>query len=517
MLGNDLSADEQIRNDYQAQLDQLDYIVYLIGKTEQETLQIITPLDKEQKQLDRQTEVMNLQHEIFGQAAKRDTDLSHETLIQLNRTYQERLTILQQNFNQDYENFLKQRKHYFDQNQILPLEGARSMLLTQFQQTLATEMCVYQAFELIAGTYANQALKTLETEIQKHIERYEALDRQKILILETARERRDFLGERQQQLQQAQQNLRTDPHWNFLIACEQGDLPQVETIVTAQDESTRPSFINQASPAGRTALHLACGNGHFTVVNYLLQQGANPLLPDSMGYLPWHYAAVKRQSCTTTIFEVLELYIKKVKNKENNTVDAAGPYGRTALHTAALFGNQAAVKWLLVQGANVHAAEQGAAQRTPLHNAAFKGHTEVVRTLLEHGANPLALNANQETPLFEALFYGQEAVARIFRDQHLWLTLSEQKELLTYLAERPALRQCLIRLLQPEVELHAQAVALELDHRSAHSSTSQATVAPGATQLSASLTRAWTDTASTMPVDPNGMEESSVKRVLTKK
>jgi hypothetical protein len=47
--------------------------------------------------------------------------------------------------------------------------------------------------------------------------------------------------------------------------------------------------------------------------------------------------------------------------------------------------------------------------------------------------------------------------------------------------------------------------------------TSQATVMPVATQLSASLTRTWTDTTSTMPVDPNGMEESSMRRVLTKK
>jgi ankyrin repeat protein len=502
MLGNDLSIDEQIRNDYQAQLDQLDRIVYLMGQTEQEALQIITPLDQEQKQLDRQTEVMNLQHEILGQAAKRYTDLSQpETFIQLNRTYQERLAILQQNFTQDYENFLKQRKHYFDfdQNQIIPLEGApRSMLLEQFQQTLATEMPVYQAFELTAGTYAIWELKSLEAEIQRHIERYEALDRQKILTLETARERRDFLDERQQQLQQTQQNLLTKPHWNFLKACEQGDLPQVEALVTAQRKAAH-TFINQTGLAGRTALHLACGNGHFTVVNYLLQHGANPLLPDSIGYLPWHYAAVKRQSCTTTIFEVLGQYIKKVNSKENDTVNAVGPYGRTALHTAALFGNQAAVKWLLEQGANVNAAEQGAAQRTPLHNAAFKGHVEVVRTLLEHKANPFALNANQETPLFEALFYGQETVARIFHDQRLWLTPSEQKQLQTYLTDRPALRQCLKRLLQPEIELHAKVVALESAHHLVHPSTSQVTVAA---QLSTRLTHLWADTASAIPAKP---------------
>jgi ankyrin repeat protein len=447
---------------------------------------------------------MNLQHEILEQAAKRYTDLSQpKTLIQLNRTYQERLAVLQQNFTQDYENFLKQRKHYFDQNQIIPLEGSsRSMLLAQFQQTLVAEMSVYQAFELTAGTYANQALKSSEAKIQRHIERYEALDRQKILALETAREQRDFLGGQQQQLQQIQQNLLNDPHLNFLKACEQGDLPQVEALVPAQ-RKTAHTFINKASSTGRSALHLACGNGHFTVVNYLLQHSANPLLPDSMGYLPWHYAAVKRQSCTTTIFEVLGQYINaKVQSKENDIVNATGPYGRTALHTAALFGNQAAVKWLLVQGANVNAAEQGVAQRTPLHNAAFKGHAEVVRILLEHGANPLALNANQETPLFEALFYGQETVARIFRNQHLWITPLEQKQLQTYFADRPALCQCIIRLLQPEVELHAQAVALESDHCSAHPSTSQATMVPVATQLSASLTRVWTDTASTIPSKP---------------
>jgi Ankyrin repeats (many copies)/Ankyrin repeats (3 copies) len=500
MPTGDLSIEEQICNRYQAQLDQLDRIVYLLGQTEQEVLRIITPLDQEQRQLSRQIEVMNLQHEILEQAAKREVDLSQpEILGGFNRTYRERLITLQQNFIQDYQNFLQQRTHYFAQEQIFSLNDIqRSALSTQFQQRLAEEMLDYRAFELTVATYVLQTQRSLKAEIQDHFERYEALDRQKVQTIEAAYERRNFLGEKQQQLQQAQQDLLDNPHWHLLKACEQGELVQVEELVAAQRKSARNLFVDQVGAAGRTALHLACGNSHFTVVNYLLQQGANPLLADSAGYLPWHYAVVKSQSCTTTILEVLwQQLTAKAKNKE--CVDVMGPYGRTALHTATFFGNKTAVEWLLARGANINAAEQGAAQRTPLHNAAFKGYVTIVSILLKNGANPLATNANGESPLFEALFYGQEAVAQVFREQHLWLVPAQQAQLKEYLTDRPALRQCLIRLLQPEMELYTRAMTLESTYCSEHAGSSRAA------QLGASLGNMWKT-----PITPSSDEPKSL-------
>jgi ankyrin repeat protein len=132
-----------------------------------------------------------------------------------------------------------------------------------------------------------------------------------------------------------------------------------------------------------------------------------------------------------------------------------------------------------------------------LHNAAYKGRVDVVRYLLEHSANPFLLNANQETALFEALFEGREAVAQVFRARHFWLTPTEQAQLQKQLEYRPAARQCLLRLLQPEIALHAEAVALETTQNLAAQTQSPAA------QLGTSLTRFWAPTTSSVSQELN--------------
>jgi ankyrin repeat protein len=180
------------------------------------------------------------------------------------------------------------------------------------------------------------------------------------------------------------------------------------------------------------------------------------------------------------------------KVKEMDAINVKGPYGRTPLHTASLFGNLPAVKWLVEHGADINVLEEGGAGHTPLHNAAYKGYAEVVQYLLEHGANPSLLNAGKETAQFEAIFEGREAVAHIFRAHHFWLTPVEQKLLQENLKDNPASRKCLLQLLQPEMALYTKAATLEYTQAAIQTNPP---IISGAT-LGASLTRLWTPTAS---------------------
>jgi ankyrin repeat protein len=473
MFSGDLSLNEVIRNRYQLQFEQL---ATLIEQEEDQTLTTLLPLTEEEQRLGRYTEVLGLQRKIVQQAQEQ-APLSPEKLIRLNHLYQTELSALTQDMVSNYQNYLKER---------MSDEANRFRLLKQFQETLQGELEKYQAFQVILKDERalTTQLRSLNDIINAHIDQLEMFNLQRTAIVELSQERRAFLGDHQRKIAVAQQTSTNDPHFAFLTACIQGNLEEVKHSVEMQKKSHRAFFINRLGIDGRGGLHQACGRGHYVIVKYLLgQQGVKPLLRDEEGYTAFHYTAVKPYPCTTTILEVLYM-------AAGNSLDIAGPYGRTALHTAALFGNLPAVQWLVRHNAKINVAEQGGGQRTPLHNAAFKGHGEIVQYLLEKGANPLALNAANETALFEALFYGQETVAQVFRERHFWLTPTEQKQLQVQLEDRPTTRQCLLRLLQPEMELHAVASALESTYRSA--AHTQSTM-PIAAHLGTSMAHVWTD------------------------
>ncbi|XP_027818339.1 ankyrin-1 isoform X10 [Ovis aries] len=82
--------------------------------------------------------------------------------------------------------------------------------------------------------------------------------------------------------------------------------------------------------------------------------------------------------------------------------------GNTALHIAALAGQDEVVRELVNYGANVNAQSQKGF--TPLYMAAQENHLEVVKFLLENGANQNVATEDGFTPLAVALQQGHENV-----------------------------------------------------------------------------------------------------------
>ena len=74
--------------------------------------------------------------------------------------------------------------------------------------------------------------------------------------------------------------------------------------------------------------------------------------------------------------------------------------GSHPLALASIAGQQAAVRYLLKQGAEVNASNHDG--DTALHLAAFFGHLEVANALLEAGADPKAKTNKGKTPLQNA-------------------------------------------------------------------------------------------------------------------
>ncbi|XP_051272906.1 poly [ADP-ribose] polymerase tankyrase-2-like isoform X3 [Dicentrarchus labrax] len=97
--------------------------------------------------------------------------------------------------------------------------------------------------------------------------------------------------------------------------------------------------------------------------------------------------------------------VRKLVSAENvNSRDTAGRKS-TPLHFAAGFGRKDVVDFLLQNGANVHARDDGGL--ISLHNACSFGHAEVVSMLLHHGADANARDNWNYTPLHEAAIKGK--------------------------------------------------------------------------------------------------------------
>lgn len=142
----------------------------------------------------------------------------------------------------------------------------------------------------------------------------------------------------------------SDIECQILESAKSGDLEQVQRLL-----SSFPHIVNCRDLDGRhsTPLHFASGYNRVTVVEFLLQQGADVHAKDKGGLVPLHNA------CSYGHYEVTELLVK--------------------------------------HGANVNVADLW--KFTPLHEAAAKGKYEIVKLLLKHGADPSKKNRDGATPL----------------------------------------------------------------------------------------------------------------------
>ncbi|XP_064428587.1 ankyrin repeat and SOCS box protein 3 isoform X4 [Mirounga angustirostris] len=156
-------------------------------------------------------------------------------------------------------------------------------------------------------------------------------------------------------------------HWKIVqILLEAGADPNATTL-----EETTPLF-------------LAVENGQIDVLRLLLRHGANVNGSHSMcGWNALHQATFQENA------EIIKLLLKKGANKE-----CQDDFGITPLFVAAQYGKLESLNILISSGANVNC--QALDKATPLFIAAQEGHTECVELLLSSGADP-DLYCNEDT------------------------------------------------------------------------------------------------------------------------
>ncbi|XP_012582889.1 PREDICTED: ankyrin repeat and SOCS box protein 3 isoform X2 [Condylura cristata] len=154
------------------------------------------------------------------------------------------------------------------------------------------------------------------------------------------------------------------------LAASQGHWKIVQILLEAGADP------NETTLEETTPLFLAVENGQIDVLRLLLRRGANVNGSHSMcGWNALHQAAFQENA------EIIKLLLKKGANKE-----CQDDFGITPLFVAAEYGKLESLNILISSGANVNC--QALDKATPLFIAAQEGHTECVELLLSSGADP---------------------------------------------------------------------------------------------------------------------------------
>ncbi|KAI4904547.1 hypothetical protein NFI96_029608 [Prochilodus magdalenae] len=159
--------------------------------------------------------------------------------------------------------------------------------------------------------------------------------------------------------------------------------------------------VNLADQDLWTPLHFAVQGGDDRGVRLLLDSKATADVKDKDGWMPLHLAA---QNGHESVLRLLLPRLTSVDEHEHLS-------GRTALHTACIYGYLNIVKLLLAKGADPNRTDNE--QSTALHLAAEEGHFRVARLLVTNNVNVNSVNVRKYSALHFAALRGCTGICRL--------------------------------------------------------------------------------------------------------
>jgi len=151
----------------------------------------------------------------------------------------------------------------------------------------------------------------------------------------------------------------------------------------------------------QAAMHIAAMEGHWGVVNCLLEQGASHSQEDGRGRTPLMLAAAGGHAA---LAELLVIHGAGLEDSDKE--------GITPLTHAIINGHHEIAQHLLNGGANVNAVD--CSGRSPLDLAVYQGSEEMIDILLENEANMEKPDKRGIKPLDRAIGFGNASVVLVF-------------------------------------------------------------------------------------------------------
>ena len=220
-------------------------------------------------------------------------------------------------------------------------------------------------------------------------------------------------------LEEKRSDLSNVLHW----AAYGGKLDVVKYLI-----ETKGINLNTRDNNGKTPLHDAAKQGHFSIVRYLTDKGANLNLKENNGNTLMHFAALSGNLEMIRYLTEKEVDVKVVNNynttplhlaslngylnivqyfieEKSAELNAKNNGGNTAMHFAASSGYLRIIKYLQGKGADVNLSNQDG--WTPMLEAAYAGKWFIVKFLANNGANVKATNTNGSSALHFAARDGE--------------------------------------------------------------------------------------------------------------
>ena len=149
----------------------------------------------------------------------------------------------------------------------------------------------------------------------------------------------------------------------LMFAAIRGDIETQKALIDAGAK------VNAVGGFDWTALLVASVKGHVPAVRQLLVSGADPNLRDVYGWTPLMRA----------VYEERELVGQVLLEQPDVALNVSNDQGATALHLAAVKGNEALIRSLLLAGADPSMGDRNG--RTPESMAVTAGHENVAKLL----------------------------------------------------------------------------------------------------------------------------------------
>eukprot|EP00938_MAST-03A_sp_MAST-3A-sp1_P007151 g7151.t1 len=154
------------------------------------------------------------------------------------------------------------------------------------------------------------------------------------------------------------------------FAAMSGDLTEIFHILKTTKEPGK--ILRRTIKGGLTPMHLVSKHGHREGLKMFLENQGDPLIEDSKGRLPIHYAARYGHCDIVNLLLDTSPKSKLIERKDKH-------FGQTSLHYAAAGGHDEVILLLLKRGAKADSCSFAA--ETPADIAAFYEHKMLAQRL----------------------------------------------------------------------------------------------------------------------------------------